>query len=135
MVSFKISMSKLSNVEMSDKGFCTNCKQEIVERCPCCLQFVYGVKDPEEVCEDCGQELPEEEEEVREEKYDKIRRKHGVQQPICNLCRRGMPQCPECKEDFEDYSDSHGYPKRDSDDDDDDDEEEDTEDEEEDEDK
>ena len=127
-------MPKSTNEQMSEeeseKQICNTCEQEIPERCPYCRQFVYDDSDSDDdECDECGQAMPEEE----VEEYDVIKRRHGVLQPMCNLCRRPLEKCPECKEEFDGYLDSRGrrHYGADPDDDDDTDEEEEEDDDEE----
>ncbi len=109
--------------EQSDKEVCPKCEQEIRETCPYCKQFVYDDTDSDDdnECDECGQELPDEDE---DKEYEVIKRRHGVLQPICNLCKRPLETCPECKEDFDINIDSQGKRHYDADTDDEDDDEE-----------
>ena len=69
-----------------------------MEKCVSCDQFIKKTKVPEEdLCDTCGQELPDEEEE--EEEFEE--QKDGTLRKICGCCRRKCTICPECEQDYD----------------------------------
>ena len=87
---------------------CPDCGQKVLEKCISCDQFIKKTKlEEDDLCDTCGQELPEEEEE--EEEFEE--QKDGTLRKICGCCRRKCTICPECEQDYEsdqDFTDEEG---------------------------
>ena len=97
-----------------DKDVCPACEQEILDRCAVCRQFITEQPDPEDCCDRCGQELPDQEEEDDEpdlKGYSFRKRRDHSEQAICKWCARPMPSCPQCQRDF-DSDDDDEYEHR-----------------------
>lgn len=88
----------MSNAEATEN--CPSCKQSILDKCAHCNQFIFEELEEDERCSDCGQELPEEEEEAYGG-YEFKKKKDGTEIPYCKFCKRPLPSCPKCLREFE----------------------------------
>ena len=85
---------------------CTTCRQRIPPKCATCHQFINEPSSDEEYCEECGQELPEEEDADEREEieqsddcrgYKWLQGKNKTQYvAMCRACNRRAFKCPRC---------------------------------------
>jgi len=87
-----------NNAKMSRKrkAECTECGQNILDKCAMCDQFIETeTLDEADMCKSCGQELPEDSDDEFETQKD------GTLRKICECCQRPFKTCPECKQDYD----------------------------------
>ena len=81
---------------------CPDCEQRLLDKCYACNQFIkVNTVDDEDLCDTCGQELPEDEE---DEEYEE--QKDGTMRKICGCCNRKCKVCPECEQDYDSDQDA-----------------------------
>ena len=89
---------QINNAKMSRKrkAECTECGQDILDKCALCDQFIETeTLDEADMCKSCGQELLEDSEDEFETQKD------GTLRKICGCCQRPCKTCPECKQDYD----------------------------------
>jgi len=89
---------KSNNAKMSRKrkAECTECGQDLLDKCTLCDQFIETESlDEEDMCKSCGQELLEDSDDEFETQKD------GTLRKICGCCQRPYKTCPECKQDYD----------------------------------
>jgi len=87
-----------NNAKMSRKrkAECTECGQDILDKCTMCNQFIETETiDEADMCKSCGQELLEDSDDEFETQKD------GTLRKICGCCQRPCKTCPECKQDYD----------------------------------
>ncbi len=81
---------------------CPDCEQRLLDKCYARNQVIkVNTVHDEDLCDTCGQELPEDEE---DEEYEE--QKDGTMRKICGCCNRKCKVCPECEQDYDSDQDA-----------------------------
>ena len=74
------------------KTLCAECGKHVPLRCPTCSQYMRG-QSKEKLCNTCGQEIHEE----NQDEWEVKEQKDGTLRALCNVCKRKLEKCPECE--------------------------------------